>query len=100
MTWREGSKAGIRSAGFRGLEARLQRRHEVVGRLRLDFRHRRHLFSLDLRLDQRHEGIPESAPELRKVELRRQGAEELEGKSGLPARDHAWSCRGSLGRPL
>src|SRR2546425_8332643 len=48
----------------------------VVGRLRLDFRHRRHLFALDLRLDQRHEGIPVSVPELRKVELRRQGRSE------------------------
>src|SRR5437899_5788747 len=100
MTWTYGSKAGIRSAGFRGLEARLQRRHEVLGRLRLDLCHRRHLFALDLRLDQRHEGIPVPVPELRNVELRRQRADQLEGEFDLRVRDHHGSCRGNLRRRL
>src|SRR6266568_7057146 len=64
ITWSYGSKAGIRSAGFRGLETRLQRRHQVLGRLRFDLRDRGHLLAFDLRLDQRHERVPVPVPEL------------------------------------
>src|SRR2546427_308137 len=63
-------------------------------------RHRRHLFALDLRLDQRHERIPVPDPELRKLELRRQGADELEGEFDLRVRDHHGSRCGNLRRRL
>src|SRR6266702_1378856 len=78
-----GSKDGIRSAGLRGLEARLQRGHQVLRRLRLDLRDRGQLFALDLRLDQGHERVPIAVPELRGVEFRRQRADQLEREFDL-----------------
>src|SRR6266581_5008017 len=83
-----GSKAGIRSAGLRGLEARLQRGHQVLRRLRLDLRDRGQLFALDLRLDQGHERVPIAVPELRGVEFRRQRTDQLEREPDFCVADH------------
>src|SRR5438093_5634533 len=78
ITWTYGSNGAIRSAGLRGLEARLQRGHQILRRLRLDLRDRRQLLALDLRLDERHERVPIALPELRGVEFRRQRTDQLE----------------------
>src|SRR3989442_307933 len=83
-----GSKDGIRSAGLRRLEARLQRGHEVLRRLRLDLRDRGQLFALDLRLNERHERVPIAVPELRGVELRRQRTDQLERELDFCVADH------------
>src|SRR6266702_153502 len=78
-----GSKDGIRSAGLRGLEARLQRCHEVLRRLRLRLHDRGELLALDLRLDQRHERVPVTVAELRHIEVHRQRPDEQQGELDL-----------------
>src|SRR6266511_1924409 len=100
ITCSYGSKDGIRSAGLRGLEARLQRRHEVLRRLRLDLRDRRQLLPFDLRLDERHERVPIAVPEFRGVEFRRQGANQLERELDLSVADHDRVGRWRLRRRL
>src|SRR5438876_10195512 len=72
ITWTYGSNGAIRAAGLRGLEARLQRGHQLLRRLRLDLGSRRQLLALDLRLDERHQRVPIPVPELRRVVLRQQ----------------------------
>src|SRR6266702_1421671 len=52
ITWRYGSNGAIRSTGLRGLEACLQRGHEILRGLRLDLGDRRQFLALDLRLDE------------------------------------------------
>src|SRR5712691_8046761 len=88
ITWRYGSNGAIRSAGLRGLEARLQRGHQVLRRLGLDLRDGRQLLALDLRLDERHQRVPIAVPELRWVELRGERLDELEREVDLRVGDH------------
>src|SRR5207249_8156925 len=66
ITWRYGSNGAIRSTGLRGLEACLQRGHEILRGLRLDLGDRRQFLALDLRLDERHQRVAVPIPELRR----------------------------------
>src|SRR5712692_2388241 len=100
ITWRYGSNGAIRSAGLRGLEARLQRGHQVLRRLRLDLRDGRQLLALDFRLDERHQRVSIAVPELRRVELRNERLDQLEGEVDLRVGDHDRTRRGDLGRRL
>src|SRR2546425_2700564 len=92
-----GSNGGIRSAGFRGLEARLQRGHQILRRPRLDLRDRRQFLALDFRLDERHQGVPVAVPELRRVELRHERLDELEGEAKPRVGDDDGPGRGNPG---
>src|SRR5881396_3607127 len=96
ITWTYGSNGAIHSAGLRGLEARLQRGHHILRRLRLDLGDRRQLLALDLRLDERHQRVPIPVAELRRIELRRERFDELQGEVDLGVGDHDGSGRGEL----
>src|SRR2546426_4262148 len=100
MTWVYGSNAGIRSAGLRGLEARLQRGHQILRRPGLDLRDGRQFLALDFRLDARHQPVSVAVPELRWVELGRERLDELEREADLRVGDHDGSGRGGGRRPL
>src|SRR2546423_15521171 len=100
MTWVYGSNAGIRSAGLRGLEARLQRGHQVLRRPGLDLRDGRQFLALDFRLDERHQRVSIAVPEFRWVELRRERLDELESEVDFRIGDHDGSGRGGLRRRL
>src|SRR5213592_283977 len=100
ITWTYGSNGAIRSAGLRGLEARLQRGHQILRRLRLDLGDRRQLLALDLRLDERHQRVPIPVTELRRVELRHERPDELKREVDLGVGDHDGSGRGGLRRRL
>src|SRR3989442_6659338 len=100
ITWRYGSNGAIRSTGLRGLEACLQRGHEILRGLRLDLGDGRQLLPLDLRLDERHQRVAVPVPEFRRVELRHKGLDQLKREVDLRVRDHDWSRRGDLGRRL
>src|SRR5437667_4875160 len=100
ITWTYGSNGAIRSAGLRGLEARLQRGHQILRRLRLDLGDRRQLLALDLRLDERHQRVPIPVAELRRIELRRERLDELEREVDLRIGDHHGSGGRRLGRRL
>src|SRR2546422_1332481 len=100
MTWVYGSNAGIRSAGLRGLEARLQRGHQVLRRPGLDLRDGRQFLALDFRLDERHQRVSIAVPEPRWIELRRERLDELESQVNLRVGDHDGSRRGGLRRRL
>src|SRR2546427_13281844 len=96
MTWVYGSNAGIRSAGLRGLEARLQRGHQVLRRPGLDLRDGRQFIALDFRLDERHQRVSIAIPDPRWIELRRERLDELESKVDLRAGDNDGSSRGNV----
>src|SRR5712691_3489799 len=98
MTCVYGSNGAIRSAGLRGLEARLQRGHQILRRLRLDLRDGRQLLALDFRLNECHQSVPITVPELRWVELRRERLDELESEVDFRVGDHDGSGRGGLRR--
>src|SRR3989449_2414933 len=100
MTWVYGSNAGIRSAGLRGLEARLQRGHQVLRRPGLDLRDGRQLLALDFRLDERHQRVSVTVPELRRVELGRERLDELEREVDFRVGDQYGSGRGGVRRRL
>src|SRR3989449_10338407 len=100
ITWVYGSNAGIRSAGLRGLEARLQRGHQILRRPGLDLHDGRQLLALDFRLDERHQRVSIAVPELRRVELRRERLDELEREVDLRVGDHDGSGRGGFRRRL
>src|SRR3989441_12568053 len=96
MTWVYGSNGAIRSAGLRGLEARLQRGHQVLGRPGLDLRDGGQFLPLDFSLDERHQRISIAVPEPRWVELGRERLDELEGEVDFRVGDHDGSGRGRL----
>src|SRR3989475_10065089 len=96
MTWRYGSNGAIRSTGLRGLEACLQRGHQILRGLRLDLGDRGQVLALDLRLAERHQRVAEAVSELRRIELRRECLDELEREGNLRAGQHD-GARG--GRP-
>src|SRR5436309_14706019 len=100
ITWTYGSNGAIRSAGLRGLEARLQRGHQILRRLRLDLGDRRQLLALDLRLHERHQRVPIPVAELRPVELRHERHDELKRDVDLGIGDIAASGRVELRRQL
>src|SRR2546425_2710826 len=97
ITWVYGSNGAIRSAGLRGLEARLQRGHQVLGRPGLDLCHGGQLFPLDFRLDKCHQRVSVPISELRGVELRRERLDELEREVDFRVADHDGPGRGNLG---
>src|SRR3989442_9419634 len=100
MTWRYGSNGAIRSTGLRGLEACLQRGHQILRGLRLDLGDRRQFLALDLRLDERHQRVAVAVSELRRIELRRECLDELEREVNLRVGDHDGSRGGRLWRRL
>src|SRR5213080_633506 len=100
MTCVYGSNGAIRSAGLRGLEARLQRGHQVLCRPGLDLRDGGQFLALDFRLDERHQRVSVSIPELRWVELRGECLDELEIEVDFRVGDHDGSGRRGLRRRL
>src|SRR3989475_10233710 len=96
MTWRYGSNDAIRSTGLRGLEACLQRGHQILRGLRLDLDDRRQLLAFDLRLDECHQRVAIPVSELRRVELGGQRLDQLQREVNLGVGDHD----GSRGRKL
>src|SRR5438128_10339073 len=77
ITWRYGSNGAIRSTGLRGLEACLQRGHEILRGLRLDLGDRRQFIALDLSVDELNQRVAVAVPELRRIERHRSGHEKL-----------------------
>src|SRR2546428_12194559 len=88
MTCVYGSNGAIRSAGLRGLEARLQRGHQVLCRPGLDLRDGGQFLALDFRLDERHQSVSVAIPELRWVVLRGERLAELTSEVVFRAGDH------------
>src|SRR5437867_12191362 len=88
MTCVYGSNGAIRSAGLRGLEARLQRGHQVLCRPGLDLRDGRQFLPLDFRLDERHQRVSVAIPELRWVELRGECLDEVASEVDSRVGDH------------